>query len=82
MNLRSLRIGARLGIGFGIILMILVLVLITNTWIGLKNRTIFLHRSKTGHRRQVTISSVLPAKLKAYDLTDEWLFPDWWQGGS
>ena len=50
--------------------------------IDLKNRTIFLHRSKTGHRRQVTISSVLLAKLKAYDLTDEWLFPDWWQGGS
>ena len=49
--------------------------------VNLKNRTIFLHRSKTGHRRQVPISSVLLAKLEAYDLTGEWLFPDWWQGG-
>lgn len=49
--------------------------------IDLKNRTIFLHRSKTGHRRQVPISSVLLVKLEAYGLDDEWLFSDWWQGG-
>lgn len=49
--------------------------------IDLKNRTIFLHRSKTGHRRQVPISSVLLAKLEACGLEGEWLFPEWWQGG-
>ena len=34
--------------------------------IDLKNRTIFLHRSKAGHRRQVLISGVLLAKLDGY----------------
>ena len=33
--------------------------------IDLKNRTIFLHHSKTGHRRQVPISSMLLAKTRS-----------------
>lgn len=49
--------------------------------VDLKRRTIFLHQSKNGHRRQVPISSVLLAKLKDHDLEGEWVFPDWWQGG-
>jgi methyl-accepting chemotaxis protein len=38
MNLRSMRIGARLGIGFGIILVILVLVLVGSSYLSTKNR--------------------------------------------
>jgi hypothetical protein len=38
MDLRNLRIGARLAIGFGIILMILVLVLVGSSYLSTKNR--------------------------------------------
>jgi len=38
MNLRNMRIGARLGIGFGIILVILVLVLVGSSYLSTKNR--------------------------------------------
>jgi len=38
MNLRNLRIGSRLGIGFGIILVILVLVLVGSSYLSTRNR--------------------------------------------
>lgn len=50
--------------------------------IDLRQRTIFLHRSKTGSRRQIPISTVLLRLLEAQDLSQEYLFPAWWQGGS
>lgn len=50
--------------------------------IDLKQRTIFLHRSKNGSRRQIPISSVLLKLLEAQDLTQEYLFHEWWQGGT
>lgn len=49
--------------------------------IDLAQRTIFLHRSKNGSRRQVPISSVLLKLLQAQDLTRDYLFDSWWQGG-
>jgi integrase len=49
--------------------------------VDLTRRTIFIHRSKPGHRRQVPISSTLLAKLQAHDMSQEYMFPDWWQGG-
>lgn len=48
--------------------------------IDLKQRTIFLHRSKNGSRRQVPISSVLLKLLQAEDLTRDYLFNEWWDG--
>lgn len=48
--------------------------------VDLTRRTIFIHRSKPGHRRQVPISSTLLEKLQRADLTQEYVFPDWWQG--
>jgi len=48
--------------------------------VDLSRRTIFIHRSKPGHRKQVPISSVLLEKLQRADLTQEYAFPDWWQG--
>ena len=38
MNLRSLRIGARLGIGFGVILAILIMVMIASSVLSANNR--------------------------------------------
>lgn len=49
--------------------------------VDLGKRTIFLHSTKNGSKRQVPISSVLLKKLEAHDLTGDWVFPDWWQGG-
>lgn len=49
--------------------------------VDLSRRTIFIHRSKPGHRRQVPISSTLLAVLQAQDLTHEYLFHEWWRGG-
>lgn len=48
--------------------------------IDLNQRTIFLHRSKNGSRRQVPISSVLLKLLQAEDLSREYLFNEWWDG--
>jgi len=48
--------------------------------IDLKQRTIFLHRTKNGSRRQIPISSVLLKLLQAEDLSREHLFNDWWKG--
>jgi len=49
--------------------------------VDLARRTIFLHATKNGTRRQVPISSVLLAKLQAWDLTQDYLFSAWWSGG-
>lgn len=49
--------------------------------IDLLRRTIFVHQSKNGTRRQVPISSVLLAKLKEWDLTQNYVFSAWWSGG-
>lgn len=49
--------------------------------VDLRRRTIFLHKTKNGHQRQVPISSTLLAVLQAHDMSHEWMFPDWWQGG-
>ena len=49
--------------------------------IDLLRRTIFVHQSKNGTRRQVPISSVLLAKLQAWDLTQAYVFSEWWSGG-
>ena len=49
--------------------------------VDLLRRTIFVHQSKTGVRRQVPISSVLLAKLQAWDLTQTYVFSAWWSGG-
>ena len=49
--------------------------------IDLKRRTIFLHQTKNGSKRQVPISSVLLKKLEAHGLSQTHLFEDWWQGG-
>lgn len=48
--------------------------------IDLRQRTIFLHRSKNGSRRQVPINSVMMRILQAQDLTQEHLFHVWWNG--
>jgi integrase len=49
--------------------------------IDLDQRTIFLHKTKNGSRRQVPISSVLMKRLQGQDLTQGYLFHVWWQGG-
>ena len=49
--------------------------------IDLRQRTIFVHQSKNGTRRQVPISSVLLAKLQAWDLSQTYVFSAWWSGG-
>lgn len=49
--------------------------------IDLVRRTIFLHQTKNGSKRQVPISSVLLKKLEAHGLSQTYLFEDWWQGG-
>ena len=49
--------------------------------IDLVRRTIFLHVTKNGSKRQVPISSVLFKILGEQDFSREWLFPDWYQGG-
>ena len=49
--------------------------------VDLLRRTIFVHQSKNGTRRQVPISSVLLAKLQAWDLTQDYVFSAWWSGG-
>lgn len=49
--------------------------------IDLVRRTIFLHQTKNGSKRQVSISSVLLKKLEAHGLSQTYLFEDWWQGG-
>jgi integrase len=49
--------------------------------VDLGKRTIFLHRTKNGTRRQVPISSVLLKLLQSWDMSKEHLFQDWWQGG-
>ncbi|HQR97466.1 methyl-accepting chemotaxis protein [Polaromonas sp.] len=64
MNLRSLRIGARLGIGFGIILMILVLVLVTNTWIGLQNRTVMIEGLEKANAKSALAATMRSALLE------------------
>jgi integrase len=49
--------------------------------IDLKQRTIFLRKSKNGSRRQIPISSVLLKVLEQQDMSQEYLFHEWWQGG-
>lgn len=49
--------------------------------ISLDQRTIFLHETKNGTKRQVPISSVLLKKLEAHGLEGTYLFEPWWQGG-
>lgn len=49
--------------------------------IDLSRRTIFLHKTKNGKKRQVPITTVLGKCLTEYGLEGEWLFPDIWQGG-
>lgn len=49
--------------------------------IDLTRRTIFVHKSKTGTKRQVPISSVLLKLLNSWDLTQEFVFSEWWKGG-
>lgn len=53
--------------------------------VDLASRTIFLHKTKNGKKRQVPISSVLLTKLQEYGVksmdSEAYLFPDWWQGG-
>jgi integrase len=48
--------------------------------IDLKARTIFLHKTKNGSRRQVPITSVLLKLLQEHDMTKEHLFHVWWNG--
>lgn len=48
--------------------------------IDLSARTVFLHATKNGSRRQIPMSSVLMEKLKVLPDT-EYLFQDWYQGG-
>lgn len=50
--------------------------------VDLARRTIFVHQSKNGTRRQVPISSVLLAKLQAHDMSQEYVFSEWWKGGN
>lgn len=49
--------------------------------IDLPRRTIFLHHTKNGSKRQVPISSTLLKILSEEDFTRTYLFPDWYQGG-
>lgn len=49
--------------------------------VDLLRRTIFVHQSKNGTRRQVPISSVLLTKLQAWDLSQTYVFSAWWSGG-
>ena len=49
--------------------------------VDLLRRTIFVHQSKNGTRRQVPISSVLLAKLQAWDMSQTYVFSAWWSGG-
>jgi integrase len=50
--------------------------------IDLRQRTIFLHRTKNGSRRQIPISSTLLKILEAQDMGQEYLFHEWWKGGT
>lgn len=49
--------------------------------IDMGQRTIFLHKTKNGSRRQIPISSVLMKRLQGQDLTQDYLFHVWWRGG-
>jgi methyl-accepting chemotaxis protein len=64
MNLRSLRIGVRLGVGFGIILAILVLVLATNTWIGSRSRTAMINELEKANVKSALAVTMRTALLE------------------
>ena len=49
--------------------------------VSLKDRTIFLDKTKNGDKRQVPLSSVAVAALKRYGVQRGRLFP-WWDGNS
>ena len=65
MNLRSLRIGTRLGIGFGIILTMLVLVLLADAAISTKNRETMIEGLEVSHTKNALANSIKSTLLES-----------------
>ena len=64
MNLRSLRIGARLRIGFGAILALLVVVLVTDNIVSLKNRESLFRGIKSANAKVELTTRMKAAQLE------------------